>query len=236
MAGSLTAEEVCGKSVLEVGSRQVQTPDLTARHIVARLQPAQYVGVDIDIGPGVDEICDAEHLRERFGDESFDVVISTEMLEHVRNWRPVISNFKHVVRPRGVLLVTTRSRGFRYHGWPEDYWRYEVDDMRVLFSDFEIQALEPDLATPGVFLKALKPVAFQEADLSRHTLYSVVKRRRAELISRRDQRLFHLLHKPLALAREKTPRPIRKMWRDSPLSSEWRSLRRAEHEMSKRPD
>ena len=61
---------------------------------------------------GVDEICDAAKLRERFGDAAFDVVISTELLEHVRDWSVVVSNLKHVVKPGGVLLVHRLKNGF----------------------------------------------------------------------------------------------------------------------------
>jgi SAM-dependent methyltransferase len=115
--------DVHGKFVLEVGSMDVNG---SLRPIVMQLNPAKYVGVDLDLGPGVDEICASENLIERFGRNSVDLLITTEMLEHVRDWRSVVHNLKHVVKPGGVLLVTTRSRGYPLHGYPSDYWRFEI--------------------------------------------------------------------------------------------------------------
>ena len=71
---------------------------------VDSLGPARYVGVDIRIGPRVDEVVDASDLVQRIGSASFDAVFTTEMLEHVRDWRTVVSNLKRVLRPGGVLL------------------------------------------------------------------------------------------------------------------------------------
>jgi SAM-dependent methyltransferase len=177
---NLTPEEVRGKSVLEVGARDVNG---SVRPMIEALGPSRYVGVDIESGPGVDLICDAGDLRERFGDEAFDVLISTEVLEHVRDWRRVISNFKHVVKPNGVLVITTRSKGFRYHAYPHDYWRYEIEDMRALFSDLSIEALEKDPEKPGVFMSARKPHPFTENDLTDYRLYSIVTRKPALTVS-----------------------------------------------------
>ena len=177
-AQHLREAEIRDRTVLEVGSRVVQASWMTLRHHVEALGPALYVGVDIEDGYGVDEICSAEDLRARYGDDAFDVVISTELLEHVRDWQIVVHNLKHVLKPGGSMLLTTRSFGFPHHGWPHDFWRFEVDDMRGVFADLDIVALERDPGDPGVLLKALKPLAFCEL-VPTIDMYSVVLGRRA---------------------------------------------------------
>lgn len=139
---------------------------------------SEYVGVDIREGPGIDIVCDAERIVERFGKGAFDVVIAVELLEHVREWRKAISNLKNVCKPGGIIIITTRSKGFRYHAAPYDFWRYDAEDMREIFSDCELLALEEDTEEPGVFVKARRPIVFEENDLSNYRLYSMITNRR----------------------------------------------------------
>lgn len=171
----LGAADVRGKRVLEVGSVNVNG---NLRAGVSAHGPKEYIGVDIEPGQGVDMVCKAEDIVEKFGRDSFDLVITTEMLEHVRDWRKVVSNLKAVCRPGGLILLTTRSKGFKYHGFPYDFWRFELSDMRTIFADCEIISLQPDALSPGVLLKARKPVDFKEADLSGLALYSIVTDRK----------------------------------------------------------
>ncbi len=169
---NLQKEDVCGKTVIEIGAMDVNG---SLRPHVESLGPSRYIGVDIQAGPGVDVICEAERLLEVFGPESFEIVISTELLEHVRDWRRVVSVMKKLLKSEGILLITTRSRGFPYHGYPHDFWRYELSDMRVIFADFTIEALQSDHQDPGVFIKARKPRTFKEQDIFDIELFSVVK-------------------------------------------------------------
>ncbi len=165
------------------------------RATVEALQPAEYLGVDIAAGPGVDEICQAEELVARYGRESFDVVISTELVEHVKDWRAAIHNMKCVLRPSGTLLLTTRSRGFKVHGYPWDFWRYEPDDMRVIFADMTVETIETDEVDRGVFVKARRPERFVEADLAGIDLYSVVTRSRRRDIGPSRELLFKVRYR-----------------------------------------
>lgn len=188
---SLSEPEVKGKSVLEVGALDVNG---SFRSLIENLHPQRYLGVDIAMGPGVDEICDAIDLINKFGKEKFDILVSTEMLEHVRDWRKVCSNLKQILKPGGIILITTRSKGTPYHGHPFDFWRYELSDIKNIFSDFSILSLDKDPMSPGIFLKAKKPVDFTENNMEGYKLYSIIKNSFVEDISNSEILKFRILY------------------------------------------
>jgi len=189
-AKSLATKEVQGKRVIEIGYSATGTP----RPIIESMEPKGYIGVNLKRGPGVDVICNAEKILKKFGKESFDLVIATELLEHVRNWRLVISNIKNICKPDGIILITTRSFGYPYHPCPGDFWRYELKDLKVIFSDCEILCLEKDNLEPGVFIKIKKTNNFQEKNLSDYKLYSIVTNKRVKDITNKDFRTFYFQH------------------------------------------
>lgn len=173
---SIKAEEFNEKRILEVGSKYVNG---SVRPLIEGFfSPQEYIGVDIESGKFVDLILPAEKILDHFGPESFDVVISTELLEHIVDWRLAVNNMKMILKRTGYIYITTRSRGFLYHGFPWDFWRYAVEDMGRIFMDFEVIAQKKDHQAPGVFLKARKPENYVPADLSDIALYSMVLGRR----------------------------------------------------------
>jgi glycosyltransferase involved in cell wall biosynthesis len=165
--GILDAAEVAGKTVLEVGAYNVNG---TIRPILEQHHPASYLGVDMSPGPGVDRVVDAGELAATFGNGSFEVVVTTEMLEHAADWRRVMGNLVCVVAEGGLLVITTRGPGFPYHGYPDDYWRFTVEVMQAIIValDFEPLAVypDPDPQSPGVIAKAKKPAGWELPDES----------------------------------------------------------------------
>lgn len=184
---NLSREDIENKRVIDVGSHSYNG---NMSIVAEKMKPKEYIGVDMIPGPGVDVVCLAEDLVQRFGENSFDTVISNELMEHARNWREVISNMKRILKPGGTILLTTRGKGFKIHAYPHDYWRYEVEDMQKIFSDFIIEILIPDPQAPGVLLKAKKPEKFIENDLSNISLFSVVTNKRSLNLSDQEVEIF----------------------------------------------
>jgi len=202
----LDRSAVQGREVLEVGSFFGE--GLSLRPHVESLRPRSYLGVDIRPGPGVDRLCRVEDLETELGRDRFDVVIATELVEHVRAWRAAVSNLKSVVRPGGLLIVTTRSAGYPYHGAPADYWRFEPGDMARIFAEMEILAIEPDPSMPGVFVAARRRSAAQPTDLAEIALHAVPTERRQLNLSTTEI-VFHRLRSPRRAAAWLLPGPAK---------------------------
>ncbi len=204
---NLTEQDVQGKRILEVGSYDVNG---SLRYGTELLKPAEYIGVDIEKGPGVDIICSSDDMVQKFGENSFDVVLSTCLLEHVRHWKNAVTNMKKVCKPNGIILMIVPSQ-WPFHEFPYDFWRYTKEDIKNIFSDCEILTLEEDHHKPSlVYAKIKKPSEFTENDLTDYQLHSVVTNKKTNEIQDRDLQSFYFrylvfknktIHKLLELGR-----------------------------------
>lgn len=154
--------DIADRSVLEVGARDING---TLRPFIESFGPSTYTGTDKHPGPGVDTVMNAADLADYYGEESFDVVICTETLEHIEDVPAAIRSMKRVLRTGGLLIITARSPGFPRHGYPEDYWRFTREHAMNLVHDMVLERIEDDYEDPGFFLRARKPEGFQELPL-----------------------------------------------------------------------
>ncbi len=198
--------EVVGKRVLEVGSLNVNG---SVRAVLEHWGPSEYIGIDAVDGEGVDRVADITALSDIFPHGHFDVVISTEVLEHVRDWRAAIYNMKSIAAPGAILIITTRSRGFPYHPHPEDFWRYERSDLAAIFSDFLIDQLQSDPAEPGIFMRARKPTNFVENNIADHLLFNMLT---GSLAPRIEDANFRTARYRWLVYRMKATRIARNIW------------------------
>lgn len=120
------------------------------------------VAVDISAGPGVHVVGDAIALG--FADDSFDVVLCTEMLEHISEPQRAIDEMRRVLRPGGVLLLTTRFL-FPIHDAPHDYFRYTKYGLRHLLRRFEIVELREETTAVGTLAVLLQRLGMQAETL-----------------------------------------------------------------------
>lgn len=101
--------------------------------------------LDIDSGSSADYIADlCNDNSDTIPDEMFDIVVCTEVLEHVLNPFAAVGEIWRLLKPRGVLLASSPFN-FRIHGPLPDCWRFTEHGWRTLLSQFakvEVVALE----------------------------------------------------------------------------------------------
>lgn len=104
----------------------------------ARLFEAKQVAVDVHWRSGIDVVARGEDLP--FREESFDVAICTQVLEHLADPGAMLSNTCRVLKKEGLLFLST-------HGiWPEkhekiDYWRWTLDGLVKLVTGAGFQVV-----------------------------------------------------------------------------------------------
>jgi SAM-dependent methyltransferase len=131
--------------VLEVGARTLVS-DRNVRNwrkaVLTRFGTrARFVGLDLLEGANVDcvaDICgDPRALKDKLGDEPFDLVICCHVLEHTRHPARAARNMERVLRP-GALLFVSSAWSQAFHAAPDDYWRFSARGLMLLFERFEI--------------------------------------------------------------------------------------------------
>ena len=74
-------------------------------------------------------------------EEKFDLVLCTNVLEHIYDIKSAIKNLNFLLKEKGNLVV---SVPFIYplHDEPEDFWRFTEHALKNLFSDFKILTIK----------------------------------------------------------------------------------------------
>jgi SAM-dependent methyltransferase len=116
--------------------------------ILSNKKIAKYVGLDIDSGLNYHEVKPDvlwDGVTMPFENNVFDVVMSTEVLEHVFNPDNYLLEVKRVLKPGGFFFFTVPFL-MSLHEVPNDYYRYTPYSLekifkRVGFSDIKIKPM-----------------------------------------------------------------------------------------------
>lgn len=133
------------KKILDVGCGEAPHRNL--------FNTCEYTGIDVkggghdDILKNVDTYFNGVDIP--FPDESFDIVIFSEVLEHVEHPEEIISEISRVLKKNGILYLTIPFV-WDEHATPFDFRRLTTFGLRQLLSINHLEAIDIQKTT-GIF-------------------------------------------------------------------------------------
>jgi SAM-dependent methyltransferase len=114
----------------------------------ALFEHTRYVGVDLAVGDpewdysDLDAISNLERLP--FPCNLFDAALCTQVLEHVKEPKQVLTEISRVLRPGGRLFLSA-PQGWNQHQKPHDFFRYTSFGLRYLFerAGLQVESIQP---------------------------------------------------------------------------------------------
>ena len=120
--------------ILDVGAKQAPY-----RHYFQR---ARFETADIRAEVHPDFVVDVQELTKLVPRDAYDLVICTEVLEHVENPRLAVEEIRRILKPNGTMLATTPYI-VPYHPDPTDYWRLTFEAWRSVLRDWSRADISP---------------------------------------------------------------------------------------------
>ena len=144
-----------GKSLIEKyvkdGAKTLDIGSLDVNGSFREFFKGEYIGIDIREGKGVDYVMNGNDLD--LDDNSIDVVVCMNMLEHDLYFWKTVSEINRVLKKDGLLFVSVPTIKFPLHDHPSDYYRFTEEALRCfVFDGYDIIDLT------GVLTKGVNPV------------------------------------------------------------------------------
>ena len=90
----------------------------------------EYLGLNLQLGPGVDLVLDDPYTLP-LPDNSVDIVISGQMLEHCAQFWRLFTDIARILKPGGMVFIIAPSAG-PMHRYPVDCYRFYPDAYLAL--------------------------------------------------------------------------------------------------------
>ncbi len=105
--------------------------------IIAKLG-CKYFGIDVSMVPNTDGII-SDSGKFNMPESNFDIVLSTQVLEHVEYVQNYLSECRNSLKDNGYIILSTHGHWI-YHPDPSDYWRWTSDGLKKIVeeSGFEV--------------------------------------------------------------------------------------------------
>lgn len=114
--------------ICDVGNQGKHIPELNGYNLVT---------LDISDSSKPDFVADITMHNHAIENDYFDVLMCTEVLEHVVDPFSAVQEMERIIKQGGYILVTTPLNA-RIHGPVPDCWRFTEFGLKVLFRNFDI--------------------------------------------------------------------------------------------------
>ncbi len=132
---------------LEVGSKNYGSTQ-NFRSIFAN--KGEYVGIDMEDGSGVDVILDLtedfEKIDAKLSGRRFSTIICLSVLEHCDQPFKMAENLTLLLKPKGKVCIGAPF-SWKIHAYPNDYWRFTPEGIRMLFPNIRFDNTQSLAAT-----------------------------------------------------------------------------------------
>jgi 2-polyprenyl-3-methyl-5-hydroxy-6-metoxy-1,4-benzoquinol methylase len=134
-----------------LGNRQLSMLDVGSMDVNGCFKPVftdpniKYLGLDFDPGLNVDIVPKDPYAWKELEDESFDVIISGQVLERIEFPWLIVDQIARKLKPQGWVFLIAPSRGPE-HRIPFDCYRFYPDGLRALARWSGLKVLEADVA------------------------------------------------------------------------------------------
>ena len=134
--------------ILEIGSK-----DYGSTSSFRDFYPGcEYVGVDMEAGKGVDLVVDLTEGIGGLRQGHFALGICCSVLEHVRRPWVFAQHLTNVLRADGALYMSV-PWVWRYHAYPDDYFRFSWRGIMELFPEFRWTNIWYSTTVPNEFFE-----------------------------------------------------------------------------------
>ena len=123
--------EIKNPKVLDVGGLY-NHPEKTYRRLFEDIPGLEWIVADIVQHTSVDIVMTGPYSLP-FEDETFDLVVSVQMLEHFSNPFKSVAEMRRVLKTGGRLALAAPSAGPRHDA--QDGWRFMDDGFRFIAED-----------------------------------------------------------------------------------------------------
>ena len=82
--------------------------------------------------------------------ESYDSILAINVLEHIFDYRNVLSESRRALKPKGKIVIAVPFL-MPIHPCPHDYWRFTEETLRKILAEAGFENIEVKSAGSGVF-------------------------------------------------------------------------------------